>query len=662
MARKPKKSPTPSKRADARRTKAASLPARKAGARKAKARKAKARKAGLRKIEPHKKSGNPARAVKPAAARLSRVRAAALALLAADGPLGRHGAPALVVAGGAVLGANPAGQRLGEGYVAGRMPALARLVESVATSGAARNETLRLAGGPDGAPRIADMTALPLVDGAVLLIGRDATLDHNLRGALVDSRQRYKDLVEISSDFAWETGVDGSFVFVSPQGALGWRAEELVGRNPRDFLADGGTAEQDDAIRLPFQADRPVQAAELWFRRADGAPACVVATAAPLYDEGGAWRGARGVCRDVTEERQRDAALARAETRAQLLNYIVAAIRDDIVPQRMLDGAAAATARSLSAAGCTIFRARDRLRVAAGFTAAARFGRALEDAIGHDAIGHDAIGLGLSQRAAGTGRVASSAPVDLDLPGGGSALAAPTAYRRTVNGTICLWRGAGDSPWTQDDRDLLADVAAQLGLAIEQIANTQELERLSSTDGLTGLLNRRTFFQRLERRLAELVPDGAPGALMYVDLDNFKLVNDLFGHQRGDEALLAVTGLLKAAAGTGDLVARLGGDEFALWLDGCGLGDAPRRARALLESGQAIAHFSGNAERPVGLSIGMAVFEPAGGEMLEVLIARADAAMYKVKRSGKGSFAIAPPPDAGCEGTRGAGRAGEGTG
>ena len=76
-----------------------------------------------------------------------------------------------------------------------------------------------------------EMTALPLADGAVLLLGRDATLDHNLRGALVDLRQRYKDLVEISSDFAWETGGRGTFVFVSPQGALGWRADELeIGR------------------------------------------------------------------------------------------------------------------------------------------------------------------------------------------------------------------------------------------------------------------------------------------------------------------------------------------------------------------------------------------------------------------------------------------------
>ena len=63
-----------------------------------------------------------------------------------------------------------------------------------------------------------------------------APADHALRQALAESRQRYKDLVEISSDFAWETGADGRFVFVTPRGALGWRAAELVGRDAVSFL------------------------------------------------------------------------------------------------------------------------------------------------------------------------------------------------------------------------------------------------------------------------------------------------------------------------------------------------------------------------------------------------------------------------------------------
>jgi len=560
---------------------------------------------------------------------------AALAMVGEGGPFENHPGPVLLASAADVIATNPAGQPIADLLRTGRAPALAGLIEQVGASGRARSEMLRLEVRADDGMRTAELTALPLADHAVLVIGRDATLDHNLRGALVDSRQRYKDLVEISSDFAWETGPQGHFVFVSPQGALGWRADELVGRDPQEFLADRDAGIWDN-IKLPFQADRPTHGAELWFRRADGEAACLVATATPLYDTGGHWRGARGVCRDITAARSRDAALARAEARAHLLNYIVGAIRDDIVPQRMLDGAAAATARALSAAGCTICRARDRNRVAAGFDVAATFGR----------VPQEAVAAGLSLRAAGTGRVSSNEPVDFAVPGGGTGLAAPTAYRRAVNGAICLWRSAGDTAWNEDERDLLADVAAQLGLAIEQIANTEELERLSSTDGLTGLLNRRTFFTRLERRCTQLMPDGHAATLMYVDLDNFKLVNDAFGHQRGDEALLAVTGVLKSAAGHDDLVARLGGDEFALWLENCSADAAPQRAQALLEAGRVLGGFSGDPARPMGLSIGLAVFEPSAGEALEALIARADAAMYRVKRTGKGSFTLAPPAHA----------------
>ncbi|MSP87845.1 MAG: PAS domain S-box protein, partial [Alphaproteobacteria bacterium] len=296
------------------------------------------RKPAARKVAAPRKRAAPRRP-----ARQPSARAAALALLAPDGPLGTEAAPALVVAAGTVLAANPAGASLGEGLTAGRAPALARLVEAATAADVARKETLRAGRGVDGNPLTLEMTALPLADGAVLLLGRDATLDHNLRGALVDSRQRYKDLVEISSDFAWETGSRGTFVFVSPQGALGWRADELVGHDPRELLADNGGG--DDGMALAFQADKPVQGAELWLRRADGDAACVVTTATPLFDENAAWRGARGVCRDVTDERRRDSALARAESRTQLLNYIVAAIRDDIVPQRMLDDDDDATAR-----------------------------------------------------------------------------------------------------------------------------------------------------------------------------------------------------------------------------------------------------------------------------------------------------------------------------
>src|SRR5690606_29352081 len=157
--------------------------------------------------------------------------------------------------------------------------------------------------GGRAAERAFDMVVLPWASGTVaLLLGRDVTLERSLRAALVDSRQRYKDLVEASSDFAWETDADGRFVFVSPRGALGYAAEELVGRRPEEFVI---AAEGADPA-FPFLAREPLGEVELRFRAASGSAAWLTAVCRPVFDAEGAWTGTRGLCRDVTEARNRE--------------------------------------------------------------------------------------------------------------------------------------------------------------------------------------------------------------------------------------------------------------------------------------------------------------------------------------------------------------------
>ena len=142
--------------------------------------------------------------------------------------------------------------------------------------------------------------------------------------------------------------------------------------------------------------------------------------------------------------------------------------------------------------------------------------------------------------------------------------------------------------------------------------------------------------RRLER-------SGETAALFYLDLDNFKAVNDTFGHQRGDEALLFLRDMLLENSRPGDVIARLGGDEFAVWLDGIAPEATMRRARAMIEAGRELKQFSGESTHPLGISIGVATHDPADGESLDQLLARADAAMYVVKNRGKGGIEMAPP-------------------
>lgn len=440
----------------------------------------------------------------------------------------------------------------------------------------------------------------------------DPALERHLRAALIESRQRYKDLVEISSDFAWETRDDGTFAFVSPRGALGYAAAELVDLPVAKFATDLA-----DLPANPFEAREPVEEIELKFRRADGTIAILRSAALPLFDEDGSWRGARGVCRDVTEARARDAALERARRREKLFAEIVAAIRDVVEPANMLAAAAAATQRALRANGCRIFRQ------------VAGRGMALAASAGSGAMADGVEPLFARALAGDDGNVVAVDDVVVAL----------ARYRHQVNGAICLWRRGG--AWGDEGQALISAVAGQLGIAIEQIVNHEALERLSHTDPLTGLFNRRGFFDQVERRLERLARDRRPAALIYVDLDNFKPVNDRFGHQRGDALLVEVAQLLKRGTRASDLVARLGGDEFALWLEGVEEVDLRARAGLLLDLARELASFSAESAKPLGFSIGVAPYRGGTVEDVAALTARADAAMYAVKHGGKGNYAIA---------------------
>jgi diguanylate cyclase (GGDEF)-like protein len=167
---------------------------------------------------------------------------------------------------------------------------------------------------------------------------------------------------------------------------------------------------------------------------------------------------------------------------------------------------------------------------------------------------------------------------------------------------------------------------------------------LSLTDGMTGLLNRRAFCEEdLPRRFTRLQRNKQSAAMFYLDMDNFKRVNDVHGHQMGDKAIMALRDLMREYSRPGDEIARLGGDEFAMWLDNIAPDVAIKRAETLVKASERLRKFSGMPEYPLGISLGVALYDPASGETLEHLLARSDEAMYAIKRAGKGGFRVAPP-------------------
>jgi diguanylate cyclase (GGDEF)-like protein len=165
-------------------------------------------------------------------------------------------------------------------------------------------------------------------------------------------------------------------------------------------------------------------------------------------------------------------------------------------------------------------------------------------------------------------------------------------------------------------------------------ARLTQAEILADQDPLTPALNRRALMRELERIRTFSHRYGSPAALVYIDLDDFKSVNDRFGHAAGDEALRAVADRLRSQMSGPDLVARVGGDEFAVVFGQVTLAGAEARARSLARSLEAAPVRFGEWSAPIHVSFGVSEITPDLEP--EEVVARADAAMYARRRERRG--------------------------
>jgi diguanylate cyclase (GGDEF)-like protein len=178
------------------------------------------------------------------------------------------------------------------------------------------------------------------------------------------------------------------------------------------------------------------------------------------------------------------------------------------------------------------------------------------------------------------------------------------------------------------------ECAARLGVALSNSARDEELYRQAHFDALTQLPNRLLFRDRLAQELASAVAGMQRSALLYVDLDHFKKVNDSMGHAAGDQVLQIVAQRLRTCVKDGDTVARLGGDEFTVILRSIGNPEAARLiSRRIIESLQQPVNIGGR-DHYVCASVGVTMF-PDDGNTIEELMRNADTAMYQAKEGGR---------------------------
>ena len=167
-----------------------------------------------------------------------------------------------------------------------------------------------------------------------------------------------------------------------------------------------------------------------------------------------------------------------------------------------------------------------------------------------------------------------------------------------------------------------------------------QLQFMADHDPLTGLFNRRKFEAELDRHVAQVKRYGPSGALLMLDLDNFKSINDTLGHSAGDELIVSIAGVLRQRLRSADILARIGGDEFAVLLPMADQGEATQVAAALISAIRTNTTLLGGEHKRVTSSIGIAMFDgPPESLSSEGALIGGDLAMYDAKEAGRDSFA-----------------------
>lgn len=425
---------------------------------------------------------------------------------------------------------------------------------------------------------------------------RDITARQLAEKALRDQHFLLSAVMEGTTDALWVKNPDGVYQLINGPGArmLGQTVEGVLGRTERDLFTRESAEEvrERDVAVLVAGETRTEETASTSL---DSVKRHYITTRAPLRDSTGSVVGVIGVSRDITE-RKRAENVARAD--ADRLRLVM----------QQLPG----TDRDLR------------------FTSSS-------------GAGMNALGLTSDQL------------VGMTLPeyfGSNDASITPVAAgRRALLGHSStfefVWADRVLHSHVEPLRDVSGDVTGTLGLAVDVTDRKRLEEQLTHQafhDPLTGLANRALFRDRVDHALARAVRDGAVReriAVVFLDLDNFKKVNDSLGHAEGDRLLEIVAARLRTTTRTSDTVARLGGDEFAVLLEGVVDEHETFKVIGRIADSMTAPVSVGGTEIVASASMGVAYVAP--GDTADDLLRNADVAMYRAKENGIGGYAVFEP-------------------
>jgi diguanylate cyclase (GGDEF)-like protein len=231
-----------------------------------------------------------------------------------------------------------------------------------------------------------------------------------------------------------------------------------------------------------------------------------------------------------------------------------------------------------------------------------------------------------------------------DEPAASTVLATPLRSGGRVTGVLVLYDRGDGQPFDDRDLQIVDSFTSQAVTAVDNVLLHQEAQRLSITDGLTGLWNYRYAIIALTREVERATRFQRPLTVLMLDLDRFKRVNDRFGHQRGDAVLLEVANRVRTVVREVDILARYGGEELILVAPETDLGGAETLATKVRDAIRSTP-FGAAGEVPLQMttSIGIAVY-PLHGDSARDLLRAADSALYAAKAAGRDCWRVAPPP------------------
>lgn len=453
----------------------------------------------------------------------------------------------------------------------------------------------------DGGDRFVESVATRIEErGAprILVVHRDITDRKAAERALREAEARYRALVELSPDPVILVE-DGRFAFANRPAArlfgVGAPAD-LAGRSVYDFLPQEQHAVVQERHATPLGEGEPLPPIELEIVRPDGTRVEIEAKGSLVLHQGR--RRLLGVLRDITERKAAERALKEAEERYRTLV--------EVAPVGIL----------VYRDGCY----RYANRAAAGILGAA----SPDELVGLDPFAlilepyHEVIrARSVRLLAGGPGEP----PMEIEM--------------RRLDGAVVSVATRG-VPIREAGRPAIQIVIEDV---TERKRLEAELRRLAYHDPLTGLANRALFFDRLQQALRQSEREGRRGALLLLDLDGFKQVNDAFGHDAGDALLRGVARRLLRVTRRSDTVARLAGDEFAVLLYPIRDAATVERVGERIRAAFAVPIRHRGRTLLARTSIGAVIF-PDSGLTVDMLAKHADLALYRAKAHGRGGLAF----------------------